>query len=124
MKKTRGFTLIEVMMAVGITVIIFLALANFAKDTLVLHRDAFDSMNARLSAHKTLGALVKELRGAEALYSVSTSSISFYLDGGLEERELLSGAFSYTEPVLTISLTEGGREYRTTVTLRNLIDHE
>ena len=149
MKREKGFTLLEVLIAASIMLVIGVAVANFASESLWMYRGTFQRMNSELEGRQALRTMVKELRAAEAVYSVSTTSLSFAADLNndgvsenlsylLEEGDLIrefdgdrsllaSGVlneadvpiFSRDERYVSIKLILNGKEHSSGVTLRN-----
>lgn len=85
--KYKGFTLIEFILAIAITVVIVMVVGLFAKDIISINSSAQSSMTAMLEGRKIISVMVKELRsavpsaqGSYPIESVSTSSIVFFAD--------------------------------------------
>jgi prepilin-type N-terminal cleavage/methylation domain-containing protein len=86
-KTKKGFTLIETLLAVGIFLVVMLALANFAKYIFSFSPSAEHNLSAQSEAKQTLDAMSSALRsmyasdtGAYAIGQAGTSSIIFYSD--------------------------------------------
>ncbi len=92
----KGFTLIEVIVAVGILGIIFVAMLSFQVNVHKYNNSASQSLQNSHDARSLIRVIVKELRsakqGSDGSYPIaeaSTSSLAFYgdVDGdGLQEK--------------------------------------
>lgn len=92
----KGFTLIEVIVAVGILGIIFVAMSSFQVNVHKYNNSASQSLQNSHDARSLIRVIVKELRtakqgndGSYPIAEASTSSIAFYSDiddDGLQEK--------------------------------------
>ncbi len=89
MKKNfkKGFTLVELLVSLGIISLIVFALSNFQRDTFTLNFTLQSSLNAQLDARRVVKVMVAELRkvvpsavGSYPIESPSTTSVTFYSD--------------------------------------------
>jgi type II secretory pathway component PulJ len=95
-KYSRGVTLIEVVVTVGITAIIGMAIATFFTDTFKLNAIISNDLSASGDARRTIKTMTAEIRtaspsnlGTYPLESTATSSFTFYSnidEDGLKER--------------------------------------
>ncbi len=77
MKKTHAFTLVELLVALGITVILVLLLTSVVAATLAAWTQGRNRLDTYASARQVLSRLGDELKGARANPSVSASQIQF-----------------------------------------------
>ena len=87
LQGNRGVTLPELLVVVGITGIIVLALTSFQKDIFFNSKFAADSLTSAQDARSILRTMIAELRvtspssnGAYAIAQAATSSITFFSD--------------------------------------------
>lgn len=87
LQGNRGVTLPELLVVVGITGIIVLALTSFQKDIFFNNKFATDSLTSAQDARSILRTMIAELRvtspssnGAYAIAQAATSSITFFSD--------------------------------------------
>lgn len=85
--KTKGFSLAEIVVVVGILGMIMVAVSGFQRDTFVNTKFAMDSLSTTQDSRNILRMMVRELRtsssgndGSYPLISAATSTISFYSD--------------------------------------------
>lgn len=83
--KNKGFTLVEVLVAMLIATIIMFAVANFGQNILSLNQSASQSLTAGLESRQAMKVMIRELRALESLDAVATSSISFSVDLNQDE---------------------------------------
>ena len=93
---TRGMTLIELVIVIGILGIIVVTVASFQTNILSNNRYSFDSLSSAQDARTILRTIVKELRstspgnnGSYAIITAATNTIAFYSDtngDGLKEQ--------------------------------------
>lgn len=83
--RIKGFTLLEFIVATGITVGIFFAVFNFGQGIFSFNRSAQNNLGAQTSARRVLKTMVKELRnaspsslGAYPLALASSTSVVFF----------------------------------------------
>lgn len=83
--KTSGFTLIEILVSVGILVVIVLAVGSFQGDVFFIGNSVKDNLNSQIDARNVLRKLIAELRsvspsslGAYPIASAGTSTLIFY----------------------------------------------
>src|SRR5438045_2781316 len=83
--KSNGFTIIEMLVVLGILTVIGVAVSDFARNVLLLNASGQNSLVAQLEGRKVLKTMVRELRttfpsafGSYPIESVSTSSIVFF----------------------------------------------
>ncbi|NDB60026.1 type II secretion system protein, partial [bacterium] len=86
-KNKRGFTLVEIVIVVGILGMIMLVIGAFQRDVFVNSKFAQDSLSTTQDSRNILRMMVRELRtsssgndGSYPLISAATSTISFYSD--------------------------------------------
>ncbi|CAN5527947.1 hypothetical protein BH20VER3_BH20VER3_00360 [soil metagenome] len=77
MRRTRAFTLVELLLALAITVILVLLLTSVVAATLGAWRQGRNHLDTYANARQVLGRLGDELKGARANPSVSASQIQF-----------------------------------------------
>ncbi len=92
----RGVTLVEVLVALGIFVMIYLTVTNFQLFIFRGNKTAFDSIQSAQDARAILAVMVRELRsvkpgnnGSYPIALTSTSSVTFFSDidaDGLQEQ--------------------------------------
>lgn len=146
----KGFTLAEILIATAIVLVLGVAVANFAKESLTLSRSSSLRLSSELEGRRAIRTLMKDLRGALTLISTSTTAFTFttdadddgvaeqvriYLDGTELKREegsssivLASGVTnSSTTPIFYLNgrqvglkVMMGAREHSSSVTLRNI----
>ncbi len=87
LQRNTGVTLPELLVVVGITSIIVLALTSFQKDIFFNNKFAADSLSSAQDARSILRTMIAELRvtspssnGAYAIAQAATSSITFFSD--------------------------------------------
>lgn len=87
MKKNKGFTIAEVVVAVTIATVIVFIISSFARNLILLNSSASSSMTAILETRRVLRVMVSELRsimpsaqGSYSIESAATSSIVFFAD--------------------------------------------
>jgi prepilin-type N-terminal cleavage/methylation domain-containing protein len=85
--NTKGFSLAEIVVVIGILGIIMVAVSGFQRDTFVNTKFAMDSLSTTQDSRNILRMMVRELRtsssgndGSYPLISAATSTISFYSD--------------------------------------------
>lgn len=85
LKKQNGFSLVEIVIVITITVVIFMAVFQFGQNIFSINTVATSNLSAQTDGRKVLKTMVKELRssspsslGAYPISSVSTSSIVFF----------------------------------------------
>ena len=85
--KTKGFSIIEFLVAITIATVIIFVVTTFAKDIFSYSSSSQASMVAQLEGRKVLSSMVSELRAttqsALADYPINTaatSTVSFYAD--------------------------------------------
>jgi prepilin-type N-terminal cleavage/methylation domain-containing protein len=85
--KKKGFSIIELVVAIAVSAIVVFMVTAFARDLFLLNSSAQSSMTAILESRKVLGTMVAELRsatpsalGSYTIESVATSSIIFFAD--------------------------------------------
>lgn len=93
---TRGMTLIELVIVIGILGIIMVAISSFQTNILTNNRYSFDSLSSAQDARTILRTIVKELRstspsnnGSYAISMAATNTIAFFSDtngDGLKEQ--------------------------------------
>jgi prepilin-type N-terminal cleavage/methylation domain-containing protein len=83
----KGFTLIEILVAIFIVTLIGVAVVNFQIDVFSLNKISSDNLNAQTDARKALKVMGAELRsmspsnnGSYAIAQAGTSTITFYVD--------------------------------------------
>ncbi len=96
LKISRGFTLIEILVVIGILGVILVAISQFQVNIFQYNKYSSDSLQSSQDAQSILRVIVKELRsskpgnnGAYPLLQAATSSITFYSDtdaDGLQEQ--------------------------------------
>jgi len=96
MNRSSGFTLIEVVVSIGIFIVIMAAVALFESNIFSYQRNASNSMATVQDAQVILKTLSKEIRmasqasdGSYALQIVATDTLQFFADtnsDGLKER--------------------------------------
>lgn len=104
MKFTRGFTLIEVVVVMGILGLISVSVGKFAVDVFGLNSYTTGSLTVSQDARNLLRIMTREIRaaapsenGAFPLVAVSSSTISFYSDvDGTGQRDLVRYYLSST----------------------------
>ena len=86
--KNKGFSLIELIVVVGVTSLVGLAVVSFAQDTLRNNRFIGNALFADQEALKVIRIMSGELRsagpsagGAYALSSIGGSDLTFFSDG-------------------------------------------
>lgn len=86
-KKTTGFTAVEVLIALSITVLIFVATTTFGRNVFSLSTVLRGGLDEQFEARKLVKDVIAEIRriapadnGAYPLADVSTSTITFYID--------------------------------------------
>ncbi len=86
-KKNRGFTLIEILIAIFIVTLIGIIIINFQIDVFSINKISSDNLNAQTDARNALKTMSAELRsmspsnnGSYAIAIAATSSIIFYTD--------------------------------------------
>lgn len=77
MRRSYGFTLVELLVALAITVILVLVLTSVVAATLGAWSQGRNRLDTYSSARQVLGRLADELKGAQANPSVSGSQIQF-----------------------------------------------
>ncbi|MEK7463788.1 MAG: type II secretion system protein [Patescibacteria group bacterium] len=92
----KGFTLVELIVVIGILGLIMIGVSNFQVDVLVYNKYAENSLSSAQDARNVLRVIVKELRtaspsnnGAYAIAQAATSTITFFSDtdgDGLKEQ--------------------------------------
>lgn len=87
LKKQKGFTLVEIMVAIFIFVMIMLALSTFQRDIFFFGSNLQSNLSAQIEARRVLKTFVSEMRGASPsslgsypIESVASSSIVFFSD--------------------------------------------
>lgn len=93
---TKGFTLAEIVVVVGILGLIMIGISNFQKNVLINNKYAQDSISSAQDARNILKVMVKELRtaspsnnGAYAIAQAATNTLTFFSDtdgDGLKEQ--------------------------------------
>jgi prepilin-type N-terminal cleavage/methylation domain-containing protein len=104
MKFTRGFTLVEIVVVVGILGLISVSVGKFAVDVFGLNSFTTGSLTVSQDARNLLRIMTREIRaaapsenGAFPLVAVSSSTISFYSDvDGTGQRDLVRYYLSST----------------------------
>lgn len=93
----NGFTAVEIMVAMGITVGIFFAVFNFGQGIFSFNSGAQRSLNAQTDARKVLKSFARELRsaspsslGAYPVAQAGTSTLTFFsnIDGGSDKEQI------------------------------------
>lgn len=92
----KGFTLVELVIVIGIFGLIMVGVSNFQRDVLVNNKYAENSLSSAQDARNILRVMVKELRtaspsnnGAYAIAQAATNTITFFSDtngDGLKEQ--------------------------------------
>jgi len=90
--ENKGFSLIELVVAVAVSVAVVFLVTAFARNLFVLNLSAQSRMTAILESRKVLGTMVAELRstapsalGSYPIESVATSSVVFFVDVNSDE---------------------------------------
>lgn len=104
MKFTRGFTLIEIVVVIGILGLISVSVGKFAVDVFGLNSYTTGALTVSQDARNLLRIMTREIRaaapsenGAFPLVAVSSSTISFYSDvDGTGQRDLVRYYLSST----------------------------
>ncbi len=96
MKFIKGFTLIEIIIVIGILGLIIIAVSSFQRNVLIYNKFSQDSLSSAQDARAILRTMVKELRsaspsnnGAFSIIQAATNTISFFSDtdaDGLKEQ--------------------------------------
>ena len=97
MKKfNRGFSLVEIVVVVGILGVIMLAISSFQVNVITNNKYSQDSLSSAQDARSILSVIVRELRSASpgndgsfAIAQAATNTIVFYSDtdgDGLKEK--------------------------------------
>lgn len=96
MKNNKGFSLIEIVVVVGILGVIVVAITTFQSNILKNNKIAQDSLSSAQDARSILSMMIRELRsaspgndGAFAIAQAGTSTVTFYSDtdgDGLKEK--------------------------------------
>lgn len=144
----KGFTLVEILVSSAIMLVLLVAVASAAKESLQLSRSSLASMNAELDSRRAVRTIIRELRGATTLVATSSDSVIFTLDldsDGVDEQiSFLRNAnnllireepnstrtlaenistvqlFTYDGKYIEVRFAVGGKEYSSGVTLRNI----
>ncbi|MDB5266726.1 MAG: hypothetical protein JWN89_541 [Parcubacteria group bacterium] len=84
---TKGFTLAELIISIGIMIVIGFAVSQFIRNIFILNSGVYNSLTAQLEGRKILKIMVAELRtiapsalGSYPLDTVATSTLIFYAD--------------------------------------------
>jgi prepilin-type N-terminal cleavage/methylation domain-containing protein len=87
MNTKKGFTLIEILVAIGILVLMVFTVSSFQKNVITYNKYGGDVLQSAQDAQSILRTMVAELRaskpgsnGSYPLVQVATSSITFYSD--------------------------------------------
>jgi prepilin-type N-terminal cleavage/methylation domain-containing protein len=87
MKKNKGFTLIETMVALGMIVLISVAVATFQTNIFRFNKYTKDVIESAQDSRAIIATIVKEMRsmspsgnGAYPISSVATSTVTFFSD--------------------------------------------
>jgi prepilin-type N-terminal cleavage/methylation domain-containing protein len=87
LRRTKGFTLVELIVSVAILAAISIVLGRFAQDVFSLNDTAQSSLNAELDARSVVSTMVTELRkanesavGGYPIALASSTGITFYSD--------------------------------------------
>jgi type II secretory pathway pseudopilin PulG len=93
----KGFSLVEILVALGISVGIFFAVFNFGNSIFSFNSNAQKNLNAQSDARKVLKDMVKELRstspsslGSYPIVLASTTAITFFsnIDNGAHKEQV------------------------------------
>ncbi len=94
--KNNGFSLIEIIIVIGIFSIIMIAVTSFQKNVLVYNKYSSDSLNSAQDARNIIKVMIRDLRiaspsnnGAFAIAQAATNTITFFSDtdgDGLKEQ--------------------------------------
>ncbi len=84
-QSQRGFTLLEIVIVLGILTVLLVGITTFFKDTFSFNRNISDSLEITGSARRALKTMIAEIRvaspsslGAYPLAQTATSSFIFY----------------------------------------------
>ncbi len=95
--KTLGFTLLELVVVIGIISAIIISLGNFQTDIFKNNKFSFDSLNTVQDAKSIISTMVKELRtaspgsnGSFTIVQAATNTLTFYsdIDGDLLKEQV------------------------------------
>ncbi len=85
--RTRGFTILETVIALGITIMLVLVGWEFARNILSFNTTAYDSLSAQAELLKIVNVWSNEIRtavpaetGAYPLLTAATNTLTFYSD--------------------------------------------
>jgi len=85
--RTKGFTLIEILVSVAIFTMVSIVVSTFQRDIFSLNRNLQSGLNAQLEARHVIKIMVAELRkaspsslGAYPIELASSTGITFYSD--------------------------------------------
>lgn len=85
LQKARGYTVVELLVVLGLVVLVGLAVIVLFQDTFRLNRNISESLNTSGEARRALKSMMAEIRttspsslGAYALVTTATSSFIFY----------------------------------------------
>src|SRR3989344_4952173 len=95
-KKSRGMTMIEMIISIGILAIILIVVSSFQVNVFQYNKYSSDSLQSAEDARAILKTMIKELRSAKPgnngsypILQTATSSLTFYSDidsDGLQEQ--------------------------------------